>query len=418
MLIVTQYFWPEPGAPSVRYAAIVRTLRALGVSVDVITGVPNYPTGRIARGYRGVGLQVEEHDGARVHRLPLFAYGGRNKWLRLLNHGSLAASTLFAAVPGRRVDLVIAETPPLPLAVSAAVIARRSGVPLVLYVADMWPDVALAMGALHEGWVADRLRSLEAFVYRSAARVTVPTEGLFAKLAAHPAAGPDKVLLLPNGVDPAVFHPIDPLDCEAERAAIGLGGRTLFLYAGTIGHAQALDTILDAAAALRDRSEIVFGLLGDGPERGRLERRARSLGLDNVVFAGAVAPERVARYFALSRATIAPLRDVELFGATRPAKVLPSLACARPVIFCGRGEMAALIQRERCGVAVPPEDPPRLADAVRLLAASEADARAMGERGREWALREYDFTRLVRQWWDELSAGLPPPARDSGNRAP
>lgn len=417
VLIVTQYFWPEPGAPSVRYAAIVRTLRELGVSVDVLTGVPNYPTGRVLPGYRRLGFQVEEHDGAHIHRSPLFPYGGRNRWLRLLNHGSLAASATLAAIRGRAIDLVLAETPPLPLAVTAAAIARRNGVPLVVYVADLWPDVALAMGALREGWLADRLRSLEAFVYRNAARITVPTEGLFAALTAHPAAGPGKVLLLPNGVDPDVFHPIPAADCEVERTALGLAGRALFLYAGTIGHAQALDTIVDTAVALRDRSDIVFAFLGDGPERGRLEGRTRALRLDNVVFAGAVPPEHVARYLSLARATIAPLRAVDLFAATRPAKILPSLACARPVIFCGRGEMAAIIEREGCGVVVPPEDPARLADAVRRLADSDEDARAMGERGQTWALRDYDFRGLVRRWWDAVSEGLPRPVRDSGTRA-
>ena len=400
-----------------RYAAIVRTLRDLGVHVDVITGVPNYPTGRIPRGYRRVGLQVEEHDGTRILRLPLFAYGGANRWLRLLNHGSLAASVMVSAIRGRNVDLIIGETPPLPLAVSAAALARRSGTPLVLYVADMWPEVALAMGALKAGWLADRLRSLETFAYGSAVRITVPTEGLYAKLVAHPAAGPDKVVLLPNGVDPALFHPLDPGECEAERAALGLSERALFLYAGTIGQAQALDTIIDTAELLRERDDILFGFVGDGPERGRLEDRARALGLRNVVFTGSVQPERVARYFALARASIAPLRDVALFGATRPAKILPSLACGCPVIFCGRGEMSGLIERERCGVVVPPEDPRALAEAVGRIAASAELAREMGARGRDWALREYDFGTLVRRWWGAISEALRPPARDSGTRA-
>ena len=122
-------------------------------------------------------------------------------------------------------------------------------------------------------------------------------------------------------------------------------------------------------------------------------------------------PDRVAAYLAFARATIAPLRDVALFVATRPAKVLPSLACARPVIFCGRGEMAAFIEREGCGIAVAPEDPAALAAAIRRLAADEAGARAMGERGRAWAVREFDFGAIVRRWWDALSAALPPRAR-------
>ena len=411
MLIVTQYFWPEPSAPSVRYAAIIRTLRSLGVSVHVITGVPSYPSGRVAKGYRPIGFQAEDHEGAHIQRFPLLPYGGANKWLRLLNHGSLATTSMFGALRGVRCDLVIAESPPLPLAISGIAHARRAGVPLVLYVADKWPDVAIEMGALHEGWVAARLRDMESFAYRSAWRIAVPTDGLFARLAAHRDAGPAKTTLLPNGVDPAVFHPMDASDPEAARALGDLAGRALFMYAGTIGQAQALATIVDAAALVRGDPTIGFALVGDGPERARLEERARALGLDNIRFVGAVPPDRVAAYLAFARATIAPLRDVALFVATRPAKVLPSLACARPVIFCGRGEMAAFIEREGCGIAVAPEDPAALAAAIRRLAADEAGARAMGERGRAWAVREFDFGAIVRRWWDALSAALPPRAR-------
>ena len=412
VLIVTQYFWPEPGAPSVRYAAIVRTLRALGVEVEVITGVPSYPTGRVADGYRVLGLQVEDHDGARIRRLPLFPYGGRNKWLRLANHGSLASSVVLASLGRWRADLVIVESPPRPLAVGGAAIAARARAPLLLYVADLWPDVALSMGALREGWAARRLRALESWAYARSWRITVPTEGLRRALVAHPSAGETKTLLLPNGVDPGVFHPVDPDDCAAERELLGpVADRALFVYAGTVGHAQALDTIVDAARLCRDDHGIGFAVVGDGPEQARLAERARDL--PNIRFTGAVPPERVARIFSLARATLAPLRDVALFESTRPAKILPSLACARPVIFSGRGEMAALIAREGCGLVVPPEDPAALAAAVRALAASREDARAMGERGREWALREFDFGALVRRWWDEVSAALPLRARDS-----
>ncbi|HET7700142.1 MAG TPA: glycosyltransferase family 4 protein [Candidatus Limnocylindria bacterium] len=412
--IVTQYFWPEPGAPSVRYAAIVRTLVSLGVDVTVLTGIPSYPTGRVAPGYAALRPMTEEHDGARIQRLPLLPYGGQNKWLRLANHGSFATSVLLSAMRAHPVDLVITESPPLPLALGGAAIARRGRAPMVLYVADAWPDVAIAMGALREGWLADRLRSLESAAYRAAWRITVPTDGLYAKIAAHPAGGAAKTLLLPNGVDHGIFHPVDPAECGEERAALGdLADRALFIYAGTIGHAQALDTILDCAILLRDQPEIGFALLGDGPERARLEARASAAGLGNVRFLGAVPPEQVARYLALARASIAPLRDVALFEATRPAKILPSLACARPVVFCGRGEMAALLERERAGLVVPPEDATALAAAVRSLAAAPAEARAMGERGRAWALREFDFTALVRRWFESLSAALPRRARGS-----
>ena len=414
VLIVTQYYWPEVGAPQVRYAAITRALVERGVQVEVLTGIPSYPTGRIHAGYSAWRPRVEVHDGVRIHRLPLFAYGGQDRWLRLLNHASFATTAFAGVLMDLDADVVVVESPPLPLVVPAAAIARRRGVPLVMFCADLWPGVPLAMGALRPGFLADRLRDLESLCYRWSWRVTVPTDGLYAELAAHPDAGPAKLLLLPNGVDTGIFRPYDARECEAQRERLGaLARRALFVYAGTIGQTQALDTIVDAAALLRADTRVGFVVLGDGPDRARVAGKAATLGLDNVRFLGSVAPAEVARYFALARATLAPLRDVEIFSAARPAKVLPSLACARPVIFAGRGEMAALLEREGCGLVVPPEDPAAVAAAITRLVDDPLGARAMGERGREFALREYDFDALAGRWWDALSAGLASGARGS-----
>lgn len=407
VLIVTQYYWPEVGAPQVRYAAITRALVARGVQVEVLTGMPNYPTGRIHAGYSAWRPQVEMHDGARIHRLPLFAYGGRARRLRLLNHASFAATAFAGLLMDLRPDVVVVESPPLPLVPAAAAIARRHGAPLVMYCADLWPGVPLAMGALRPGFLADRLRDLESLCYRWSWRITANSDGIYEALAAHPDAGPAKLMLLRNGADTSVFRLYDADECDAERARLGpLRERALFFFAGTIGPVQALDTLLDAAALLRADIRIGFVVLGDGPERERLEAKAAALGLDNVLFLGSVPAAEVARYLALARATVIPLHDLALFAGVRSAKLMPSLACARPVIFAGRGEMGALLEREDCGVVVAPDDPGALASAVVRLTDDPLEARAMGERGHAFALRDYDFDALVGRWWDELSAAL------------
>lgn len=414
MLIVTQYFLPEPGAPSVRYAAIARTLCELGVRVSVLTAVPNYPTGVVPAGYAAWRPTREWHDGVRVYRAPLFPYGGTRRGLRLLNHLSFSAAAFAGLALPVHPELVIAESPPLPLVLAAAAIARRHRAPLVLYVADLWPEVAIAMGALGPGRIADRARALETWAYRQAWRITVPTDGLHARLAARPDVGPAKLSVLMNGVDGRVFRPLDPGPAGAERAQLGpLADRALFVYAGTIGEAQGLEVIVDAAAALRDDRRIGVLLLGDGPARERLERRAAALHLDNIAFLPAVPPATVTRYLALARAALAPLRDVALFDATRPAKVLPALACGRPVVFGGRGEMAEVILREQCGLVVPPGDAAALAGAIGRLTADPAGAAEMGARGHAFATREFDFPTLVRRWFDELSAARPAPGRNS-----
>jgi glycosyltransferase involved in cell wall biosynthesis len=206
-------------------------------------------------------------------------------------------------------------------------------------------------------------------------------------------------MVLYNGVDTTDFKPRTATQVPwVERDELA------FLYAGTLGYAHCWDVIIGAAELLRERSQIVFLLVGDGPEKARLVEQSRLRKLDNIRFVDRRPVSDMPALFAACRATVVPLRKGELFKGTRPSKIFPALACASPVIFSGEGEMAQLLLENRCGIVVPPEDAPAFAEAVVRLADHPDEARDLGVRGRALVERSYGWDTLVGAWLHELPA--------------
>ena len=177
-------------------------------------------------------------------------------------------------------------------------------------------------------------------------------------------------------------------------------GIDAFMFAGTHGYAQGLDVIADAARTLVQRKDIAFIFLGDGPDKDRVKGLASDL--TNVRFLDPVPVSSMPEYFSACRASIVPLRKLDLFKAARPSKILPSLACETAVIYAGEGETAELIRVRECGISVPPECPHKLADAVVRLADDAALAKNMGQRGRELVSTEFSWEGIVGRWLVEM----------------
>jgi colanic acid biosynthesis glycosyl transferase WcaI len=395
-LILTQHFPPEVGAAQIRLHAFAKQLQAHGHEVRIVTAMPNYPRGEVFPEYRGRRIAHEEIDGLPVTRTWIRPATGRNVVKRLLSYFSFAISSLPACMREPKPDFIFVESPPLFLAVTAYVCSRLRGVPFILNVSDLWPASARELGIVRSKlllWLGERL---ERFLYRKAYRITAQTDGIRAYIGAI--VWPGKVMVLYNGVDTSEFRP------GATRVPWVEPDEMAFLYAGTLGYAHCWDVILEAAELLRGRPQIVFLLVGDGPEKARLVEQSGLRNLDNLRFVERRPVTDMPAIFAASRATVVPLRKGELFKGTRPSKIFPALACASPVIFSGEGEMAELLLKNRCGIVVPPEDGSSFAEAVVRLADHPEEARELGIRGRALVEREYGWDTLVEAWLHELSA--------------
>jgi glycosyltransferase involved in cell wall biosynthesis len=383
-LFLTHYFPPEAGAPQTRIAALARGLRARGDDVTVHTGFPNYPDGRIQPPYRNRLLLRERfEDGTRVVRSAVYATPNAGFARRLANHASFAASALATAQATGPADVVVVESPPLFAAGAAVVYARLKRAPLVLNAADLWPDSAVAIGVLPEGRAVAAARALEEWAYRHSAAITVPTEGMVRLLEQRPAAR-GRAVHMPPAVDLGRFDGIGPPPAAPPLRV---------LYAGTVGLAHGLATLVDAAE-LAGPAAVQVTIAGGGAEATRLAARR----VANVEWLGPVPAQRVPGLFAASHAAVVMLRDRALFADALPTKLLECLAAGRPALVAAPGQSAALVRETGAGIAVAPEDPRALAQAFGALAADPEVRERMGAAGRALARERYGREPMIDRW--------------------
>ncbi len=385
VLYVSQYFVSANQPGGVRHWQHTRALAQAGHEVSVVTSYVQHKERTVPERYRGRKIWREAEDGLdmwRVHSTPGY---GRDLRSRLGNYASFAwwASLAMSRVP--KPDVVVASSPSLPAAAAAAVLAMLRRRPFVLEVRDLWPDSAVTMGLVNDRATIAAATWLERFCYRRADRIVALTEGIRDGVIAK-GVPPSKVTLITNGVDLEYAGGEQvPADISGVPA-----GSVVAMYVGAHGTYSSLDTVLQAADLLRDRTEIRVVLVGGGDQKARLVEMAARMDLPNVVFVDSVPKREVPPMIARADICLLPYQDRALFAGALPNKVFDYLAAARPILAAApEGELTGLIREADCGVCVPPEDPRAMADAIAALA-DRPDRAAIGARGLAVALERYD----------------------------
>jgi lipopolysaccharide/colanic/teichoic acid biosynthesis glycosyltransferase/glycosyltransferase involved in cell wall biosynthesis len=385
VLMLTQWFEPEPAFKGLELA---RRLVSLGHSVEVLTGFPNYPAGRLYDGYRQRLWQKESVDGVSIVRVPLYPSHDRSIARRALNYLSFAvAAAILGPFLLRRPDVIYVYHPPATIGLPAMVLRHWFSAPVVCDVQDLWPDTIVSCGMLRGGVAMRFLDCLCRYVYRHADRVVVLSPGLRQTLICRGVAA-DRLDVIYNWA-----HEVEA------KAALPRQDRRDFsvVYTGTMGPAQDLDTVLDAA---RQCSCTVPGtrflLVGGGVDAERLQQRAREMMLDNVEFRGWQTPEETQAILRDADALLVHLKDDPLFAITIPSKTQAYLAAGRPIVMAVQGDAADLVARAGAGVLAEPGNAESIANAIRHLVDLPAGERAhMGARGREFYKNELSMARAV-----------------------
>ena len=393
-LFLTQYYAPEAGSPPARLPAIGKELQKLGHDVEVVTTLPNHPTGRIFPGYRRRFYVRETRNNIVVHRIWVYPAVGSGIG-RVINYASFVLFSLYGLMRARRPDYIFVNLPPLSVSIPAMIFSRVRRVPMILHVADIWPDILSGIGKLKKGPILAFLHWLERTAYREAKFVNAVTEYDLRKLAAVKSIPRHKLLFLPNGVDTEVFRPIEYDQHLA--SSLGVLDKRVVLYAGSIGFIHNLDTALQAARILSDEP-IRFVFVGGGSEKERTVRLAKELELRNVIFCDPVNPGDVARYYSISDAGLVLLKKSDALCGTIAAKIFPCMGCGKPVIFSGEGASADLIRNARAGVVVEPENPSGLAQAIQGLFETRDIAGELGRNGNEYIKSRLSWHSLVGTW--------------------
>ena len=385
--ILTQYYLPEMGAPQARLSELGRAFRQRGHTVTVLTAFPNYPTGRIFPGYRGM-LRRELVEGIPVIRVPMYPTQKPGLLPRLTSYCSFVLTSVVAGsafLP--RHDFLLVESPPLFLGASAWWLSRLRGARLIFNVSDLWPASAVNLGVVSPDGAAYRAaRWREGACYRAAWLVTGQSKEIVADISARFPNCP--TYHLSNAVDTEAFRP--DRGSELMRAKLGGTDRCLAVYAGLHGLAQGLDQLLDAAAAVGPELEVV--LIGDGPEKPRLVADARRRALTNVRFHDPVPRSDMPATIASADMVLVPLRT-HIPGAV-PSKLYEAMASGRPVVLVAEGEAGAIVRKWNAGVVVSPGDIAGLTRALQLLSGDAALRTELGANGRRAIEAEFDRSAI------------------------
>lgn len=379
VLLLTQWFDPEPTFKGIVFA---RELVRQGFEVEVVTGFPNYPGGKVYPGYRIKWLQREVIDGVQITRLPLYPNHDQSAIKRVLNYASFAASALvYGLFVAKRADVMYAYHPPLTVGIAASFIRLLRRIPVVYDIQDMWPDTLRATGMLSNPEALSLISAVCRWVYRRVDRIVVLSPG-FKRLLVERGVPDAKVDVIYNWADEAALSaPKGQLP-----AAFPGPERFRIVFAGNMGKAQALGAVLDAAALLQARgSRVCFVMLGGGVELGALKQQAAHRGLTNMQFLPAVPMAEVGTYLQAADALLVHLRKDPLFEITIPSKTQAYMAVGKPLLMAVDGDAADLVRQSGGGVVADSENAEGVAQAADALARSAPQAlAAMGQQAQQF----------------------------------
>jgi colanic acid biosynthesis glycosyl transferase WcaI len=379
LILLTQWFDPEPTFKGLVFA---QALKERGFDVEVVTGFPNYPGGKLYDGYRVRAIQRELIDSIPITRLPLIPSHDRNPLGRMANYISFFVSaTLYLTFFAKRADVIYAYHPPLTVGLAAAVAKIFRRTPTVVDIQDMWPDTLRATGMIDNDNVLKLVGIACNWLYRRVDHIVVLSPG-FKKLLEQRGVPADKVSLIYNWADEGAIANLklpNPFGTTQRK-------KFRLLFAGNMGRAQALSNLLEAAAIVsHERKDIEFCLLGGGLEVSALKKQAADLKLDNVSFLPQVPMSEVGVYLACADCVLVHLRSDPLFEITIPSKTQAYMAAGKPIIMAVLGDAADLVQNAACGLCVTPETPQELADAILQLASlSRRDLERLGFKARRF----------------------------------
>jgi len=386
ILLLNQAFVSPDEPGHTRHFEMAQYLRARGHELVIVASDLNYQTGQ--RTVERHGLFAEQViDGVRILRSYSFPSLHRSYFWRIISFFSFMFSSVWTALMVKDADIIMGTTPPIFQAVSAWGVSFVRRKPFLLEVRDLWPEFGVSMGVLKNPIVIALARWLENFLYARATHILVNSPA-YKEYMLRKGVPENKVTYIPYGTDVDMFNP--GVDGSSIRKKFELENKFVVLYAGALGQANDIDTILRAAERLKPYDKINFVLFGDGKERARLESESKRMKLTNVIFAGVCAKKEMPLVIASSDVCLAILQDVPMFRTTYPNKVFDYMAAARGTVLVIDGVVRDVIESSDGGVFVQPGNDEQLADTILDLSNTPQRVRQMGSNAREYLVKHLD----------------------------
>lgn len=393
--MLTQWFDPEPTFKGLAFA---KELQKLGHSVEVLTGFPSYPGGKVYKGYRIKFFQREVIDGISVIRVPLYPSHDRSSLRRIISYLSFAFSAaVLGSILIKPADVMYVYHPPGSIGFPALIIRLFRRIPFVYDIQDLWPDSLAATGMIKNSTILKLTARWCSFVYKKASKIVVLSPGFKKKLCER-GVPDEKIAVIYNWCYEQQIYRTDYNEKLSE--SLGLAGKFNVIFAGTMGKSQALDTVLLAAEYLSDRVPMInFVFVGGGIEESNLQQKAKTMDLSNVLFIPRCPMSEVKHILGLADVLLVHLKNDLLFEITIPSKIQAYLAVGKPMLVAIKGDAAELVERSGAGLICNPEEPQSIADGIeKMFNMTKADRELLGENGRRFYEENLSIAKGVRQF--------------------
>jgi len=386
ILLLNQAFVSPDEPGHTRHFEMAQYLREHGHELVIVASDLNYQTGQRTVERHGVFTE-QTIDGVRVLRSYIYPELHRSYFWRIVSFFSFMFSSVWTALSVKDADLIMGTTPQIFQAVSAWFVAFVRNKPFLLEVRDLWPEFGVSMGVIRNPAVIALGRWLERFLYTRATHILVNSPA-YKDYIMNKGVPEDKITFIPYGTDVDMFNP--RVDGMAIRRQLGLEDKFVVLYAGALGQANDIYTVLCAAKHLNDEKHIRFVFWGDGKERPKLQSEAERLHLENVIFAGVCPKKEMPFVIASSDVCLAILQNVPMFKTTYPNKVFDYMAAARATVLVIDGVIREVIESSDGGVFVEPGNHELLAKTVLGLSRNPERVKQMGENARAYLVKNLD----------------------------
>ena len=393
ILLLTQWFDPEPTFKGLAFA---KELMRQGHEVQVLTGFPNYPSGKIYDGYKLKLYQHEEIEGISILRVALYPNHDSSALRRILNYISFAfMAMLFGIFATKKADVIYAYHPPLTVGIAAIFIKLFRRTPIVYDIQDMWPDTLKATGMLNNKKILNFIGSVCKLVYRFVDHIVVLCPG-FKQLLIERDVTKEKISVIYNWCDEQGLTQAKPAKLKYQQL---MQNKFNIVFAGNMGKAQALDIILEVAKNLQNFPDIQFVFVGGGTETERLKQRSSIEGIPNAIFIPRMPMAEVGGILELSNLLLVHLKKDPLFEITLPSKTQAYMAMGKPILMAVAGDAAELVQKAQCGCIAISEDAASIQQAIlEIYQLPASEQQKMGINARNFYIQELSLESGVKQF--------------------
>jgi glycosyltransferase involved in cell wall biosynthesis len=390
ILILTQWFEPEPAFKGLSFA---KELKRRGYEVEVLTGFPNYPYGKLYKGYKLKFFKKEKIDGVFVNRVYLYPNHDSSSFKRVFNYLSFAVSaSCLGPFLIKKPDIVYVYHPPATVGLPAIVLKKIFHCKIIYDVQDLWPDTLSSTGMLNNKSILKTVGLWCSYIYKKADKILVLSNGFYQKLKER-GVPESKLNVVYNWfeADNNLSGNIDP-----ELSSL-LKNNFSIVYAGNIGKAQSLGIMLKAAEkVLFDRKDWHFFIIGEGVEKKELEKIKREKKLFNLTFVDQVSKSDIVKIFSLSDILFLHLKNTSLFKITVPSKVQAYLAAGKPIVAGLTGDGAEILINSRAALLFNPDSEEDLIDKLEEIYMLNEDERIkMGLLGYSFFEKNFSFNKCM-----------------------